>query len=68
MGAKTPHKQLPPLSTYVYKLDLVGYFGEEEISSCKIEMKKETKKEKSKSKTSSSENSSGAPLDDSQKK
>ena len=55
-------------STYVYKLDPAGYFGEEEIFSRKIEIKKETKKKKNKSKTSSSENTSGAPLDDSQNK
>ena len=44
MGVETPHKWLPLPSTYVYKLDLAGYFWEEEISSHKIEMKKETKK------------------------
>ena len=63
MGAETPHKQPPPPSAYVYKLDPVGYFGEEEISSRKIEMKKEIKKQKGKRKTSFGENSSRAPWD-----
>ena len=42
MGAKMPHKRPPPPSSYVYKMDPTGYFGEEEISSRKSE--KEAKK------------------------
>ena len=52
MGAETQHKQPPPPSAYIYTLDPTGYFGEEEIFSCKNEMKKENKKKKSKRKTS----------------
>ena len=63
MGVETPHKQLPPPSAYVYKLDPAGYFGEEEISNRKIEMKKEIKKQKGKRKTSFGENSSRVPWD-----
>ena len=65
MGAKTPHKQPPPPSAYVYKLDPAGYFGEEELSSRKNETQKETKRQKDKRKTSLGENSSGVPLGDS---
>ena len=39
MGAETPHKKPPPPSAYVYKLDPTSYFGEEEISTRKIELK-----------------------------
>ena len=67
MRAETPHKLLPPPFSYVYKLDPIGYFGEEEISSHKIEQKNETKKKKRKEKSSSGENSSEAPLNDSKK-
>lgn len=64
-GIETPHKWPPPPSTYVYKTNPTGYFGEEEISKCKIELKNETKKQKSKANPSSAEKSLGAPLDDS---
>lgn len=62
MGEKTPHKWSPPPSKYVYKLDPIGYFGEEEV----LIKKKWFEKRKKKRETSSGENSFGAPLDDSQ--
>ena len=65
MGVETLHKKPPPPSTYVYKLDPIGYFREEEISSHKIEMKKEMNKQKGKRKMSFGEKSSGAPFDES---
>jgi hypothetical protein len=52
---------------YVYKLDPASYFGEEEISSRKNEIKKENKKQKRKRKTSSSEKYSRAPLNGTKK-
>ena len=35
MGAKTPHKQPKPPSTYVCTINPKGYFGETTHSSCK---------------------------------
>ena len=67
MGAKMPHKKPPPPSAFVYKLDPVGYFREEEISRRKSEIKKENKKQKSKRKTSSGENSPRVPLNETKK-
>lgn len=63
MGAETPHKNPAPQSTYVYKLDPKGCFGEEKISSCKNDQKKENKKKKRKAKVSPGEKSSREPLD-----
>ena len=44
MGEKTPHKQPPQPSAYVYKLDPTGYFGKEKIA--KMIKRKNTKRKK----------------------
>ena len=48
MGAKIPHKKIKTSSTYIYKIDPKGYFGENPNSTNNIPngVDKSTKKEK----------------------